>query len=85
LLTGGKVIINFPTKEHWGSPSEYRFIEQGLIALVQYLNNSSIETLALPALGCGNGGLNWLVVKEMIEQYLDMVGIVITVFEPLPI
>jgi len=33
ILTGKKIIINFPTKINWRLPSEYSFIEEGLVEL----------------------------------------------------
>ncbi len=57
LLLGERLIINFPTKQHWKMPSRYEYVESGLIALVSYLKENRVRSLALPALGCGNGGL----------------------------
>ncbi|SDE34999.1 O-acetyl-ADP-ribose deacetylase (regulator of RNase III), contains Macro domain [Mucilaginibacter pineti] len=83
LLYGDKLIVNLPTKAHWRQPSEYEFVEAGLIALVDYLKANAVGSLALPALGCGNGGLRWDVVKPMIERYLEQFDIDIVVYEPL--
>lgn len=63
-------IINFPTKIHWENPSEYEFVEKGLVWLKEYLINKEYSTVTLPALGCGHGGLDWNVVKELIIKYL---------------
>jgi len=82
LLLGERLIINFPTKTHWCLPSEYPYIEQGLEALTLFITNKKIESIALPALGCGNGGLDWLVVKDMIRRYLDPLDAAIEVFKP---
>ncbi len=75
-------IINFPTKIHWKNPSEYEYIEKGLIWLKQYLISKEHSTITIPALGCGHGGLEWNVVKEMIIKYLGDVNSKILVFEP---
>lgn len=64
-------IINFPTKDHWRNKSKYEYIETGLIWLSEYLSNKKGLTLTLPALGCGHGGLDWVVVKNMIEDSLS--------------
>lgn len=37
LLGGKRIIINFPTKTDWRKPSEYAYVEQGLAALVQFI------------------------------------------------
>src|ERR1700712_5603810 len=55
LLLGEKLIINFPTKTYWRFPSEYSYIEQGLQALVELITEKQITSIAIPALGCGNG------------------------------
>lgn len=75
-------IINFPTKDHWKNPSEYEFVEKGLIWLKQYLQDIGDVTITLPALGCGNGGLDWNIVKKMISDKLDALKARILVFAP---
>jgi O-acetyl-ADP-ribose deacetylase (regulator of RNase III) len=82
-LIGGSVwIINFPTKTSWRKPSEYQYIEKGLDELVRLLPELDIETIALPPLGSGNGGLDWSRVKEMIAIRLANVPQQVIVYEP---
>ena len=76
-------IINFPTKDHWRNPSEYEYVEKGLIWLSNYLQEKDTLTLTLPALGCGHGGLDWEIVKNLIQKYLGDSHHKILVFEPL--
>lgn len=70
--TGGlllpKYIINFPTKEHWRGNSRIEFIESGLDDLVQQIRRLKIRSIALPPLGCGNGGLEWTQVQPLIAS-----------------
>jgi len=75
-------IINFPTKDHWKNPSEYEYIKKGLVWLSNYLHDKNNSTVTLPALGCGNGGLDWDIVKDMIQKYLGNILAKIFVFEP---
>ena len=82
LLLGKKLIINFPTKIHWRHPSKYEYIEKGLVALVELIKEKNIESIALPPLGCGNGGLEWPRVKGMISQYLGSLPLDVAVYEP---
>jgi O-acetyl-ADP-ribose deacetylase (regulator of RNase III) len=82
LLLGERLIINFPTKSHWKSLSTYEYIESGLIALVAYLTENPVKSMAMPALGCGNGGLDWAKVKTMIEDHLSGLELSIWVYEP---
>lgn len=83
LHSGEKTIINFPTKTDWRKPSEYSYIEKGLNDLVRIIKEKGIKSVALPPLGAGNGGLNWVQVKQIIEKYLsELSGVDIYVFEP---
>lgn len=66
-LTGPRFIINFPTKRHWRGRSRYEDIEIGLKALVGDVERLGIRSIAVPPLGCGNGGLAWSKVRAMIE------------------
>lgn len=79
----GKTIVNFATKDHWRKPSQYEYIEDGLIALHQYLKSRGKVRVALPALGAGHGGLDWARVKQMIESNLADLEAEITVFSPI--
>ena len=79
---GSEEVINFPTKRHWKEPSRYEDIEAGLIALRIHLETMSHVKVALPALGCGLGGLDWTRVSQMIQQHLAGLEADIVVFEP---
>lgn len=79
---GEVVIINFPTKTHWRLPSEYGYVEAGLAELAKAIPLEGIESIALPALGCGLGGLDWGRVRALIEKHLGEVAAVAVVYEP---
>lgn len=82
LLNGKKWIVNFPTKTDWRKPSEYEYIESGLQELVRVISEKNIKSIALPALGAGNGGLIWQQVKALIEKYLEHIECTVFVYEP---
>lgn len=65
-----RYIINFPTKRHWRGRSEISFITDGLKDLVQQIEALGIRSIAVPPLGCGNGGLDWEDVRPVIENAL---------------
>ncbi|WP_345993915.1 macro domain-containing protein [Sulfurimonas sp. HSL-1716] len=65
-----KLIINFPTKDKWREKSKIEYIENGMKALVDLLKEKNIQSIAIPPLGSGNGGLNWKEVKKVIESYI---------------
>lgn len=82
LLLGKKVIINFPTKTNWRLPSEYSYIEDGLIELVKEIQNRKIKSIAIPPLGAGNGGLDWNQVKAILQKHLSNIDCEIYIYEP---
>ncbi len=68
-----RFIINFPTKRHWKGKSRLEDIESGLQDLIRVLIEYKIESVAIPPLGCGNGGLDWRVVEPKIRAALAAV------------
>lgn len=82
-LDGPRWVINFPTKKHWRHPSKLEWIVDGLKDLHQVIEALHIQSIALPPLGAGNGGLDWNVVRPQIENALgDLKGVDILVYEP---
>ncbi len=77
-----KYIINFPTKAHWRNPSQLSWIKSGLKDLRNQILHYNITSIALPPLGCGNGGLNWDDVRPEIENALQDLPVDIVVYEP---
>ncbi|MGH7145381.1 MAG: type II toxin-antitoxin system antitoxin DNA ADP-ribosyl glycohydrolase DarG [Planctomycetota bacterium] len=69
-LTNPRLIVNFPTKRHWKGNSRIEDIDSGLHALIEVLREHAIKSIAIPPLGCGLGGLDWLVVRQHIERAL---------------
>jgi O-acetyl-ADP-ribose deacetylase (regulator of RNase III) len=61
-------IINFPTKRHWRDKSRIEDIKSGLVALTEEVQCLGLHSIAVPPLGCGNGGLNWSEVRPLIES-----------------
>lgn len=81
-----KYIINFPTKEDWREPSKIEYIESGLADLVMQIKELELESIAVPALGCGNGGLDWDKVKSLMVYALlepELSHVDIRLFVPL--
>lgn len=70
-----RFIVNFPTKHHWKDQSSLPGIRAGLTDLasvmtnVRFPNGAVIRSVAVPALGCGLGGLPWDTVRPLIEQF----------------
>ena len=81
-LIGPRWIINFPTKKHWRQPSRLEWVREGLKDLQRVLREKQIHSVALPPLGCGNGGLEWTQVRHEIEGALGSLDLDIVVYEP---
>lgn len=75
-------IINFPTKKHWSNPSKLEFIEDGLNYLRRFLIENHVNSVAIPALGSGLGGLDWKDVRRLIERELAGLDTEIYVYPP---
>jgi len=83
-LTPPRFIINFPTKQHWRSRSQLADVESGLIDLVRVIEEHDLKSVAIPPLGCGNGGLDWADVEPLIHRGLAQISdrVDIRVFAP---
>jgi O-acetyl-ADP-ribose deacetylase (regulator of RNase III) len=79
-----RFVINLPTKKHYANPSRLEWVDHGLERIRTLIIEYGISSLAMPAPGCGNGGLDWAQVKPLIEQHLGDLPIQITVVEPEP-
>ncbi len=82
-LFGNRWIINFPTKKHWRHPSKIEWITEGLKDLVRVIRDKGVKSIAIPPLGCGNGGLEWSQVRREIETALrDLTDVEVFVYAP---
>jgi O-acetyl-ADP-ribose deacetylase (regulator of RNase III)/uncharacterized protein YwgA len=78
-----KIIVNFPTKNHWRGKSKYEYIESGLDDLVTKIKEYGIKSIAIPPLGAGLGGLDWGEVKSMIIDKLSpLIDVEVCIYEP---
>ncbi|MGI5198569.1 type II toxin-antitoxin system antitoxin DNA ADP-ribosyl glycohydrolase DarG [Streptomyces sp. CA-288835] len=78
-----RYIVNFPTKRHWRSPSRLEDVQHGLQDLRRVIVERQIRSIAVPPLGCGNGGLAWDDVHPMIIAALgDLPDVEVCVYPP---
>ena len=80
---GHRWFLLFPTKNHWREKSPFDGIERGLKWLVENYKNLGISSIALPALGCGLGGLDWRDVGPLMCQYLSQTDLQSSIYLPL--
>lgn len=64
---GAETWVLFPTKKDWKEPSKIEWIQQNLERLAKYCTEYSVKEIAMPALGCRNGGLSLEDVQPLIE------------------
>jgi O-acetyl-ADP-ribose deacetylase (regulator of RNase III) len=79
--SANKWVLNFPTKQHWRQPSRPQFIEAGLRKFASNYDKYGIYSIAFPALGCGNGQLDFATqVKPLMEKYLRNLPIEVFIY-----
>jgi len=78
-----RYIINFPTKRHWKGKSTIQDISKGLDSLITEVKRLKIKSIAIPALGSGLGGLEWLQVKSIIiDACSQLPDVEVLLYEP---
>ena len=82
-LDNPRLIINFPTKWHWRGKSRIEDIEAGLQALTETVHKYRLQSIAIPPLGSGLGGLNWDEVEKRIKTAMaSLRNVHIIIFVP---
>lgn len=84
------MVFNFPTKQHWRDPSRIEWIRDGLADLAKRIKpdtnprcpTDGVESIAIPALGCGEGGLQWADVRPLIEAAFADSPALVAIYEP---
>lgn len=75
-------VLNFPTKDHWRGGARLDAIVEGLERLEANYREWGITSLAVPPLGCGEGGLEWRVVGPTLYRHLARFGIPVELYAP---
>ena len=80
-------VANFPTKHHWKQPSKLLYIQMGLVDLSKWLEDlRPSKVVAIPALGCGLGGLSWddvsMLIVDELKEAVRVRGHDVLLFEP---
>lgn len=73
----------FATKSHWRNMADLNGIESGLEWITKNYKKEGIQSIAVPALGCGLGGLEWSIVGPLMCKYLQKLDIPVQVYLPL--
>lgn len=77
-------ILLFATKLHYSNRSNMTDISMGLLTVAINIQQGiwDVESLALPALGCGLGGLEFAHLQEEVELRLGHLDIPIDLYHP---
>jgi hypothetical protein len=81
---GLESIISFPTKRHWKDPSDPALIEASCTLSARIADKWRIKSIAMPRVGCGLGGLDWALVRNLLKPLLDDRFIVLSPCTPAP-
>ena len=82
-LNGSRWFLFFPTKTDWRNRSNLKDIEVSMQWLMQNYAREGIDSLALPALGCGLGQLSWREVGPLMCHYLKQMDIQSCIYLPM--
>ena len=77
-----KWFLLFATKKHWKDNSRLDDIKGGLAWVRDNYQRQGIQSLAMPALGCGLGGLHLKEVGPLMCQYLHGIDISVAIYLP---
>lgn len=77
-----KWFLMFATKRHWRENSDLDGIIEGLQWIIDNAATEGIKSLAMPALGCGLGKLEWKDVGPEMCQRLVAVNIPVAIYLP---
>ncbi len=77
-----KWFLLFATKRKWRENSRIEDIEGGLDWVQRNFQKEEIQSLAMPALGCGLGRLDWKDVGPLMCKYLHGIGIPVAIYLP---
>jgi hypothetical protein len=77
-----KWFLLFATKRKWRDDSRLDDIEAGLAWFRKNFEAEGVRSIALPALGCGLGNLDWADVGPLMCRYLHDIGIDVAIYLP---
>jgi len=69
-------ILSFPVKHHWRDKADLDLIACSTLDLKKWAINRPQATIILPRPGCGNGQLDWEVVKPIVSVLPDNVHVI---------
>lgn len=78
----GRYVVYVPTKRHWRESSSLARVRECARGLRWWLDQGGVTGVAVPALGCGLGGLLWADVRPILQAELEGAVCVVELYEP---
>ena len=78
---GNETVFNLGTQEHWRKKAQIPALAKSLRKMVELASHAGIERVALPRIGAGLGGLDWMRVKRVLEEVGAETKVTLVVFE----
>lgn len=78
-------LVSFASKDHWRNPTKLEWVRLGLETLAGLMCQVQPASIAMPAIGCGNGLLRWVQVRPLIQaaaEKMSAAGIDVYVHGP---
>lgn len=75
-------ILCLPTKGHWRFPSQLSWVDCALEQVARRYEAAGITSLAIPAIGCGHGKLDWSAVHALIHKWLGPLELEVGIYLP---
>lgn len=76
-------VLCLPTKMHWRDPSRLAWVDQALMAVARDWEKHGLHSMAIPAVGCGEGGLSWDNVRPLIYEHFGKHPLHVGIFTPI--
>ncbi len=68
---GKPAVYNLATQEQPGADAKYNLIDSTMKKMLKHAEKNGIQTIGIPQIGCGIGGLGWRRVRKIIKQHAE--------------
>ena len=81
---GKPAVYNLATQQNPGADAQYGHIKKSMKIMVKHAERNGINSIGVPQIGCGIGGLEWDKVREIIKKVSDRspVNVIAYTYEP---
>lgn len=81
----GVWLANLSVREREGEPCQVEWIDMGISELARKVREFEIPSIAIPALGCDDGGeMEWHQVQAMVEKHFVRTRAEVILYPPCP-